>query len=337
MILRLTFALLGLAALAATTVRGSSDTPVASTAPVAPDAPDPPDPPAQETDLDRFMGQVLARRDENWKKLQQYVLEEQERFQVTGPDASRLYGFERDYTWFIREGYFIRSPLKVDGVKISESERAREEADWLEREKARETRAAERAKARGESQSTTTPDDPASTPPVSVEDVLKQAREPQFVSAAYFLRFKFEPGHYALAGRERLNDRDVLRIEYYPSRLFNEGRTRPNRKLRDKDDEIEEKMNKVSLVTLWIDPGEHQILQYTFDNIDMDFLPGRSLVRVDDVKASMKMSQPFPGVWLPATIDMHFGLMTAVGAVGARYDVTYHDHRLAEVTTRIRP
>jgi len=93
----------------------------------------------------------------------------------------------------------------------------------------------------------------------------------------------------------------------------------------------------VSLVTLWIDPGEHQILQYTFDNIGMDFLPGRSLVRVDDLKASMKMSQPFPGVWLPATIDMHFGMMTAVGAVGARYDVAYHDYRLAEVTTRIRP
>jgi hypothetical protein len=290
----------------------------------------------QETDLDRFMERVLARRDENWKKLQQYILDEQERFQLTGPDASRLYGFERDYTWFIREGYFIRSPLKVDGVKISESDRAREETQWLEREKTREKRAAERAKARGE------PSPPAATipgpdTPVSVEDVLKQTREPQFVSAAYFLRFKFDPGHYALAGRERLNDRDVLRIEYYPSRLFNEGRTRPNKKMRDKDDEIEEKMNKVSLVTLWIDPGEHQILQYTFDNIDMDFLPGRSLVRVDDLKASMKMSQPFPNIWLPSSIDMHFGLMTAVGAVAARYDVTYHDYRLAEVTTRIRP
>ena len=282
------------------------------------------------------MAQVLARRDENWKKLQQYVLEEQERFQLTGPDAARLYGFERDYTWFIRQGYFIRSPLRVDGVKIGESDRARAEDEWLEREKSREKRAAERAKARGEDPDKATAEAPGGAP-ASVEDVLKQTREPQFVSAAYFLRFKFDPGHYALAGRERLNDRDVLRIEYYPSRLFNEGRTRPNRKMRDRDDEIEEKMNKVSLVTLWIDPKEHQIVQYTFDNIDMDFLPGRSLVRVDDLKASMKMSQPFPDVWLPATIDMNFRMMTAVGAVGARYDVAYRDYRLAEVTTRIRP
>jgi hypothetical protein len=122
---------------------------------------------AQETDLDRFMGRVLARRDENWKKLQQYVLEEQERFQLTGPDASRLYGFERDYTWFIRQGYFIRSPLQVDGVKIGEDERAREEARWLEREKAREKRAEERARARGENPEENT----RHSTPASVEDV----------------------------------------------------------------------------------------------------------------------------------------------------------------------
>jgi hypothetical protein len=135
-ILRLTFALVAVVALGASVARGSNES-GAPSVPVAPVAP------GQETDLDRFMERVLAKRDENWKKLQQYILDEQERFQLTGPDASRLYGFERDYTWFIREGYFIRSPLKVDGVKISETDRTREEAEWLEREKAREKRAEE--------------------------------------------------------------------------------------------------------------------------------------------------------------------------------------------------
>jgi hypothetical protein len=88
---------------------------------------------------------------------------------------------------------------------------------------------------------------------------------------------------------------------------------------------------------LWIDPQEHQIVQYTFDNMDLDFLPGRSLVRVDEMKASMKMSQPFPNVWLPASIDMRFRVTLAIGSVSARYDVSYLDYRLAEVTTRIRP
>ena len=129
----------------------------------------------------------------------------------------------------------------------------------------------------------------------------------------------------------------MLKIAYYPSKLFTEGRSRPNKKVRERDDEIEEKMNKVSLVTLWIDPAAHQILQYTFDNMDMDFLPGRSIVRVDELKASMKMLEPFPGVWLPGTIEMRFLLTTALGSIDARYDVEYRDYRLAEVTTRIKP
>jgi hypothetical protein len=291
-------------------------------------------PAAYQSDLDAFMERVLARRDENWKKMQQYVLEEQERFQLTGPDGARLYGYDREYTWFIRQGYFIRSPLKADGVRISEADRTQYEEKWLNRERQREKRAHERARERGEA----APADGAipAEPPATV-DVLKASLEPRFVSAAYFLRFKFDPGHYALVGRERLNDREVLRIEYYPSKLFTEGRTRPNKRVRERDDEIEEKMNKVSLVTLWIDPSEHQIRQYTFDNIDMDFLPGRSVVRIDEIKASMQMVQPFPNVWLPGSIEMRFKATLAIGSVAAKYDVEYRDYRLAEVTTRIKP
>ena len=296
--------------------------------------------PAAQSDLDAFMEKVIARRDENWKKLQQYILDERETFQLSGPDGSRLYGFDRDYTWFIRQGFFIRSPLKADGVRISEEDRAKAEENWMRREKAREEG---RLKKTGVSVSVPggvkveeTIEPPKETPQ-TVEDVLKQSGEPRFVSAAYFLRFKFDPGHYALAGREKLMDRDVLRVEYYPSKLFSEGRTKPDKKVRDEDDQIEEKMNKVSLVTLWIDPAAHQIIQYTFENMDFDFLPGRSLVRLDDLSASMRMSQPFPDVWLPSTINMHFRMMTAIGSIEASYDVKYHDYRLAEVTTRIKP
>jgi hypothetical protein len=300
--------------------------------------------PRAQTDLDAFMQRVVARRDENWKKLQQYVLDERETFQLTGPDGSRLYGFNRDYTWFIRQGYFIQSPVRFDGVKIGEAERQKYERDFIEREKAREKRAAERAAERAkeakESDATPLAEPPQPDPsemPASVEDVLRTSAEPRFVSAAYFMRFRFDPGHYALAGRERLGDHDVLRIEYYPSLLFKEGRTRPNKEVRKRDEDVEKKMNKVSLVTLWIEPTTHQILQYTFDNIDMDFLPGRSLVRLDELKASMRMTQPFPDVWLPSTIDMRFRMTLAIGSISARYDVEYHDYRQAEVTAKIKP
>ncbi len=37
--------------------------------------------------------------------------------------------------------------------------------------------------------------------------------------------FKFEAGNYYLAGRETLEGHDVLRIEYYPTRMFDDTTT----------------------------------------------------------------------------------------------------------------
>jgi hypothetical protein len=309
-------------------------------------------PATQATDLDRLMERVLTRRDENWKKLQQYVLDERETLDVTGPGGVRLFGFRRDYTWFLREGVFIRSPLRADGVAITESDRRKAEEDWLRRERRREARRQERrastAAAEPSAANPSAPapaaDAPAPSASSAASDVPVSAAssaavssvEPAFVSYAYFLRFRFEPGHYALVGRETLDSRPVLRIEYYPSELFREGRTRPNRKVRDRDEDIEDKMNKVSLVTLWVDPDALQILQYTFDDIDMDFLPGRAIARVDDVKATMRMGQPFAGVWLPRDIEMRFRMALATGAFDARYVVEYHDYRQADVTYKVR-
>jgi len=273
------------------------------------------------------MERVLAQRDQNWKKLQQYVLGEREQFDVTGPDGARLYGFEREYTWFMRAGVFIRSPVKGNGVTIGEPERQRYEREWQQREERREKRLRARSAAQEPSDTTDTMG--------TMADVLSGALEPRFVSAAYFLRFKFDPGRYALVGRERVLDPDVLRTEYNPTRLFSEGRTRPNRRMTERDKEIQEKLNKVSLVTLWIDPDAHQVLRYSFDDVDRDFLPGRWLMRVDDLQASMQMDQPFPDVWLPRTLDVTFRATLAVGAVAGRYSVEYHDYKLAEVTVKV--
>ncbi len=312
------------------------------------------EPSVAQSDLDAFMEKVLARRDDNWKKLQQYVLEEKEAFDLTGPGRFPLWGMRREYTWFIRDGIFVRSPLTADGVKLSEDDRRKAEEQWRRRQKnreAREQRNAEReAKGlppeRENRQVTISPtgidasssdDHDTGAPITSTEDMLKQVREPRFVSSAYFLKFKFETGHYALAGRDRIGDIQALKIEYYPkSGLFKNGRSKPDRKVKDQDDRIEEKMNKVSMVTLWVDPGTYQILQYTFDDIDMDFFPGRTLVRLDDLKATMRMAQPFPNVWLPRSIAMNFDMMLAVGAVDATYRVEYLNYKEAAVTYKIK-
>ncbi len=180
------------------------------------------------------MAQVLERRDENWKKLQQYTLTERETLQITALAVLRLFGFEREYLWFPREGFFVRSPLKADGVAIDEDRRQREETQWLKTsqnsEKRRQEWRREPAKAGAAAEgdvpaSVSLPGDLALTG--AVEDVISQTFEPGFIQSANFMRFKFDQGQYALVGRERMLDRDVLKVEYYPRKLFNDEKERP--------------------------------------------------------------------------------------------------------------
>ncbi|MGH9373449.1 MAG: BamA/TamA family outer membrane protein, partial [Vicinamibacterales bacterium] len=91
-----------------------------------------------------------------------------------------------------------------------------------------------------------------------------------------------------------------------------------------------------ALITLWIDPAEHQIVKYTFDNVWLDFLPGAWLLRMDDIRASMTMGQPFPGVWLPRGVNIHAGVTLANGSYEAGYERAFSQYRLAEVSTKIR-
>jgi outer membrane protein assembly factor BamA len=68
----------------------------------------------------------------------------------------------------------------------------------------------------------------------------------------------------------------------------------------------------------------------------MDFLPAAWLVRVDDIRASMTMGQPFPGVWLPRNMNIHAGLTLALGSYEATYGRAFTEYREAEVKTTIK-
>jgi hypothetical protein len=278
-----------------------------------------------QTDLDTLMGQVLLRRDENWKKLQQYVLEEREQLEVRGSSQHPIWGEHREYSWYIRNGLFVRSPVKINGAAVSESDRQKYEADYLKR--------LERREGRGDA-SAQDSDEP------STDGILRQIRQPQFISSAYFLRFKFEQGKYAFVGRETVGERETLRVEYYPERLFTGTDRRRGRgdaeKNRAYDTEFRRLMNKVALVTLWVDPAAHQIVKYTFNNIALDFLPAQWLLHVDEVKASMIMGQPFPDVWLPASVDIDAAMSLVAGQFYVHYGHEYHDYRQADVTTKIK-
>jgi len=294
---------------------------------------------AAQTDLDAFMQQVLARRDENWKKLQQYVLDEREVIALTGPARWSLWNERREYTWFVRDGFFVRSPVKANGVTVGEADRRKYEEEYLQRQKD-----IERRRGRGTGQAApATPAQPSptdDTAPSGTDAILRQARQPEFISSAYFLRFRFEEGKYALAGREMLDNREVLRVEYYPANLFRgDTRRRGGGDRSNRGDLVEAEMrrmmNKVALVTLWIEPSAHQIVKYTFSNVAFDFLPVPWLARVNDVHASMTMGQPFPEVWLPSHVEVAASVSFAIGDLDLRYAIDYFDYRRAEVTGKL--
>ena len=286
--------------------------------------------PAPVTDFDVFMEKVIARREVNRKMLNDYVLDEVETFEILGPGRMRLHRTSRDFTWYVRDGMHVRSPVRFDGVTVDGDARDEYERKWIAREKSRREGRAKRSISTTEGAELATGAIPT---------------EPRFVSEAYFMDFKFEPGNYLLAGRETFEGHDVLRIEYYPTRLFGpddkktpdeiKREERRGRRERELEDDIERRMNKTALVTLWVDPVEHQIVKYTFDNVWLDFLPGAWLVRVDDLRASMTMGQPFPGVWLPRDIRIHAGVTLASGSFDAGYDRTFAGYREADVKTSI--
>jgi hypothetical protein len=290
------------------------------------------------SDLDLFMEKVLASRDENWKKLQQYVLDERERMEVRGLGDMPIWGEVRDFTWYLQDGFFVRSPVKVNGAVVPETDRRKYEQDYLRRAKERDKR-----RGRGGAPPAA-PDAPAAPDQTDVQSFILQTRQPQFVDSAYFLKFKFEPSKYALVGHEIFEGRDVLRIEYYPARLFTHEQDQQERRRqqnqpsrsRDEDAAIERMMNKVSLVTIWVEPKSYQIVKYTFDNVNLEFLPAAWLLHADDAKAVMTMSQPFPDVWLPRDVNMLVSATLAIGSFDIRYRLDYQNYRKAETSSRIR-
>ena len=318
-------------------------------------SPSAPQEPAPPSELDAFMKKVLARRDVNRKTLEQYVLDETEAFEILGPGRFPLHRTKREFTWYVRDGTHVRSPVKFNGVSVGPTDRDRYEANWLRREKERlERRAKREQEEREKGTAGEKPTDEKDRGSVSIgpggvhvdTGATPIPTEPRFISEAYFMDFKFEPGNYFLAGRETLEGQTVLRIEYYPSKLFDDDDKKTPREMRPKDgkkskedkfeEDIDRKMNKTALITLWVDPKEHQIVKYTFDNVWLDFLPAAWLVRVDEIGASMSMGQPFPGIWLPREMEIRAGITLANGSFEAGYERRFEEYREAATSYKIR-
>ena len=139
---------------------------------------------------------VIARRDDNWKNSSNTSSTRRKKFDLTGPGGFPLWGMRREYTWFVRQGIFVRSPISADGVKLSDEDRRKAEEQWLRRQRNREENEKRRAEARAKGEEVRTPtstsrsgrpaltwgtsDDNAPVVPITnTDDMLKQMREPQ--------------------------------------------------------------------------------------------------------------------------------------------------------------
>src|SRR5262245_38709431 len=155
------------------------------------------------------MARALQRRDVDREARTDYVLDEVEVFEVLGPGRVPYARMRREYTWYVRDGIHVRSPLKYDGVPISEADRRAYEERWIKSEQGRRefrTKRDEKREAEGKG------------PALSAPSI----NEPRFVSESYFMDFKFEPGNYYLAGKETLEGKEVLKVDYIPTKLFDD-------------------------------------------------------------------------------------------------------------------
>ena len=264
-------------------------------------------------DIDRFMERVLAQRDAApWRGLGDFVLRETYSFELDAPPDSRLSSFRRvrEYEWYVREGTAVRSPVRVDGLGIDDAARRGYERSWLREEERR------RAELRADS-------DNGGTESRGLAE--REDPEPRFVTDFfYFLEWTLEPGEYYFVGCETVAGRQLIRIEFYPTGAFWE----------EAGERINRGIVKTSMVTLWVDPEIHQIVQYAFANAGLDFLRFRWLVRADGLQAVMELA-PVRGVWMPARMTLSGRATTALGEYAATVTQEFFDYRQADTGARL--
>jgi hypothetical protein len=83
-------------------------------------------------------------------------------------------------------------------------------------------------------------------------------------------------------------------------------------------------------------PEENQIVQITFDNVGLDFLPLSWLIRFGELNATMTMDKPFDEVWLPKRLYASGAVRTAIGTYTVRYSREFFDYTKTDVRVKLR-
>ena len=253
-----------------------------------------------DNEIDRLVQAAFDRRQAaEWRRLGDFVLRETLAIAIDAPFDSSLGGFrrKREYEWYVRDGWAVRSPVRVDGVVVGEERRRGYERDWLGAERRRR----------------------------ASFDARDPGPEPRFVTDFhYFLEWDLKPGDCYFVGREAAVGRDAVRLECYPTGSLAEGA----------GDRLNRGIRKSSMLTLWVDPEARRIVKYAFENSGLDFLPLRWLARADGFRASLEMA-PVGGVWMPARMNLAARITTGRGALEVTVAQRFFEYREAETGARL--
>ena len=260
-------------------------------------------------DLDEFMAKVMQKRWADAENLREYVFNEREALNVEiDTKIASQWSYRREYLWFVRDDYLVRSPVLIDGVKVSAKEKSAAEEEWINGQKRRE-------KSKNQNG-------------IDYQALFGLENENSLDFQAFF-GFEFEPGRYLYGGERQFEGRTALLVEYYPR--MSDGKNGNN----TKNDHINGLFEKTYLVTMLISPDDHQILKITFDNVGLEFLPVRWIVRMNDIKASMVMDKTKIGIWLPREISAYGSISTAGADLSISYSREFYEYAKSQVDVKL--
>ncbi|MEE8583337.1 MAG: hypothetical protein V3T83_00635 [Acidobacteriota bacterium] len=162
------------------------------------------------------------------------------------------------------------------------------------------------------------------------EKWFHRKRDGRRLEREIFFDFDFKQGELLFAGYQQFEGRKLAVIEFYPRHFFS------REAYGDEERRYTEMLDKTTLVRLLVEPQEHQMVRMTFENVGLEFLPYRWLVRVDDLSASITMAKPIENVWLPRDIEASGKISTASFQLEIVYLRKFSQYQKTDVKVKLR-
>jgi hypothetical protein len=232
-----------------------------------------------DKELDDLMAKVYQKSELDLENLRDYVFNETEVMESTLSQGLTQFldrppvPFRHEYAWAVRDGYFVRSPVLINGKKVSADEQKAYEEKWIKAQQK-----AEKWK---------------NSLYYFVDSMLDWFVTPadEVAKGKFYSVFTAKPTIYQYAGEQLFEGRKVAVVKYaadYPKKKVDYSSLSPTLQVQETDTE---------LVTLFLSPEEHQLVGMT---VHRKFEQRAVVVNSTlDTDVSMAMDKSADHIWLP--------------------------------------